>query len=286
MPIESNHTLAVIGDTQRTLWAERVLLRREGNDRERELLLRDLCDKDFEALVHLGDMVEDGGSERAWQEFDRTFAPLFAQGVRFIPMLGNHDYWGRASQRRTHLRARFPELLAQAWRAEIFHGLGLVCIDSNRAQYSRMEWARQEQWFEETIQRLTAEASVNAILVFSHHPPFTNSAVLRRAQFLEQGFLPAFFSSSKTKAFISGHVHGCERFMVQEKLFIVSGGGGGPRLALRGEARREFVDQFTSAAPRPFHYLLFHLKARRLRVEMWGLHKGETRVALLEERML
>ncbi|MEK7728981.1 MAG: metallophosphoesterase family protein, partial [candidate division KSB1 bacterium] len=93
MPIESNHTLAVIGDTQRTLWLERMLLRREVNDRERELLLHDLRAQHFDVLIHLGDMVEHGASARAWQEFDRTFAPLFARGVRFIPMLGNHDYW-------------------------------------------------------------------------------------------------------------------------------------------------------------------------------------------------
>lgn len=95
MSIDLNCALALIGGAQRTLRAER------------ELLLRDLCEKEFEALVYLGDMVEEGSAERAWQEFDRTFAPLFARGARFIPLLGNHDYWGRARQRRTHLRALF-----------------------------------------------------------------------------------------------------------------------------------------------------------------------------------
>ncbi|MEK7728799.1 MAG: metallophosphoesterase, partial [candidate division KSB1 bacterium] len=222
-------------------------------------------------------------SARAWQEFDRTFAPLFATGARFIPLLGNHDYWGAARLRHAHLLARFPRLQQEAWRAEIYHGLGLVCIDSNRGQYARGDWARQERWFEETLQKLTENPSVAAILVFSHHPPFTNSAVLRRADFLEQVFLPAFFSSSKAKAFISGHVHGYEHFVREGKDFIVSGGGGGPRLPLRRVERRQFVDRSALAEPRPFHYLLLHCATQQLRLEAWGMQKGETRAGRFDE---
>ncbi len=279
----SPRTIAVIGDTQRTLWAERAFLLREKNDRERELLLQSLCEKDFDVLIHLGDMVENGASLRAWQEFDRRFAPILAKGAAFIALLGNHDYWGNERRRRSLIQARFPHLLQQAWRAEIYHHLGLVCIDSNRAQYSQANWAQQEHWFEEVLRDYTHDPSVAAILVFSHHPPFTNSTVLRRAQFLERVFLPAFFASHKTRAFISGHVHGYERFIVNEKTFIVSGGGGGPRLPLRRVARRQFADQYAEVAPRPFHYLLIHLEVRQLRVKVWGLQKGQTQVALVDE---
>jgi hypothetical protein len=46
--------IAVIGDTQRTSWIETVLMFREENDRERELLLHHLFRAPFDLLVHLG----------------------------------------------------------------------------------------------------------------------------------------------------------------------------------------------------------------------------------------
>ncbi len=292
---DSSRSIAIIGDTQNTLWAERVFLRREDNARDREMLLQNLRLENFEVLIHLGDMVENGASARAWQEFDRSFAPIFAKGAAFIPMMGNHDYWGKAQRRHTNIAARFPQLAQRAWRAEIFHNLGLVCIDSNKSEYSRGAWAEQERWFAQTLADFAQSPQVHAILVFSHHPPFTNSAVMARAQFLEATFLPAFFSSSKTKAFISGHVHGYERFVMSDKSFIVSGGGGGPRLPLRKRERRRYVDQYErerhplqggkqlEGATRPLHYLLITQEARQLRIAAWGLGHGETGGSLFDE---
>ena len=294
----SSCTLAVIGDTQHTLWAERVFLRREDNARAREVLLQNFAEENFGVLVHLGDMTESGASQAAWREFDRNFAPIWAKGAAFIPMMGNHDYWGNARRRRAQIATRFPQLAQQAWRAEIFQNLGLICIDSNRGQYSRAAWAEQERWFEKTLAAFTQSQQIQAILVFSHHPPFTNSAVMARAKFLENFFVPAFFSSSKTKAFISGHVHGYERFMMQGRAFIVSGGGGGPRLPLRRMKRRKYVDVYEAgqhppglqgrnlngeAVPRPLHYLLITPETLQLRLAAWGLCNGAARVSVFDE---
>lgn len=292
---EPSRTIAVIGDTQNTLWAERIFLRREDNASARDMLLQSLREENFDMLIHLGDMVENGASARAWEEFDRGFASILARHATFMPMMGNHDYWGNAQRRRVNIAARFPQLAACAWRTEIFHGLGLVCLDSNKAAYSRAAWAEQERWFAQTLAGFEASSLIDAVLVFSHHPPFTNSAVRQRAKLLEKRILPAFFSSSKTKAFFSGHVHGYERFVVQGKTFVVSGGGGGPRLPLRKKERRKFVDEYemerhrTQAGisldglMRPLHYLLITRETRQLRIAAWGLRNGAARTALFDE---
>ncbi len=282
MILAPQRPIAVIGDTQRTLRVERYFLRREQNQRERALLLQHLLGTEFELLVHLGDMVENGSSAAAWQEFDRLFAPFFAKGIRFVPLMGNHDYWGNKQRRCAHLQTRFPSCLNSPWQALAIGRLGLILLDSNISQYSGEVWAKQANWFESTLQRFELEASVAAVIVFSHHPPFTNSAVLRRAKHLEDRFLPAFFAAHKTRAFISGHVHGYERFTRNGKTFIVSGGGGGPRLPLRPESRRRYDDQFSGAGLRPFHYLLLHPEAGRLVVEVKGVNKEETHVRLVE----
>lgn len=274
--------IAIIGDTQNTLWLERAFLRRERNEREREMLMQHLLQADFELLIHLGDMVAHGSSPGAWREFDRLFAPFFAKGISFLPLLGNHDYWGNAQRRRAHLQSRFPELADRPHRAMQCGTLGVIAIDSNISKHSRAAWARQADWFENTLADYENDATVTNVIVCSHHPPFTNSAVLKRAHYLERRFLPAFFASRKTCAFISGHVHGFERFSINDKAFIVSGGGGGPRLPLKKTERRQYADLFSSEAARPFHYLLLDAQADRVRVDLMGVEKAGVHVRLMD----
>lgn len=52
---------------------------------------------------------------------------------------------------------------------------------------------------------------------------------------------------------ISGHAHAYEHFVEQGVQFVVSGGGGGPRVKLR-EGSRAREDRFEGPSPRPFHY--------------------------------
>lgn len=266
--------IAVIGDTQRTSRLETVFMLREQNDRERELLLHHLFRADFDLLVHLGDMVFDGSSASEWQEFDRLFAPVLAKGIPVIPAVGNHEYWGNNQQARAHLVARFPELANSRWQARLHGGLGLVVIDSNISEYDETGWNRQVAWFSRTLQEMEENPQVRAVIVFSHHPPFTNSTVIDDAPYLAKSFFPAFFSSPKTIAFISGHVHGYERFAANGRTFIVSGGGGGPRLRLLTGERARHRDLFNGPALRPFNYLLLYPEASGLRIDVLGLDKA------------
>ncbi len=279
---QSKLPIAVIGDTHHTSWMERTFLRRERNEAERELLLRHLFQADFDLLIHLGDMVGNGASALAWQEFDRLFAPAFSKGIPFLPLMGNHEYWGNHRKMLFHFSARFPELDKHRWHARVYRKLGLILLDSNIALYSKTEWAAQIGWFNRTLQEMSENPQVRAILVFSHHPPFTNSAIIKGAPYLESGFLPAFFASPKAAAFISGHVHGYERFASNGKVFIVSGGGGGPRLRLHQGRRRRHHDQFQSPGPRPFNYLLLHPESEKLHIEVMGLKKGEAQIHLVD----
>jgi hypothetical protein len=276
--------IAVIGDTQRTSWMESIFMWREKNERERELLLQHLFRTKFSLLVHLGDMVFDGASASEWQEFDHLFAPVLAKGIPVIPAVGNHEYWGNNKRALANLTARFPRLANRRWQACLHDRLGLIVIDSNISEYSEADWKRQVVWFDSTLR---ADPNVRAILAFSHHPPFTNSTMIDEASHLAKSFLPAFFACSKTIAFISGHVHGYERFVIQERTFIVSGGGGGPRWRVREGEKARHQDMFTGAAIRPFNYLLLFPEPGRLRLEVMGLEKaapaeGQTQIRLID----
>jgi hypothetical protein len=279
---ELKFPIAIIGDTQRTSRLEKTLLLREQNDEERENLLRHLFQREFGLLVHLGDMVVNGASARAWNEFDRLFTPVFTNRIPFHPLLGNHEYWGNKRRMRAHLAARFPGLEDERWRAHLHGGLGLIMIDSNISAHSRANWRKQIKWFESTLQGMNEDPSVRAIVVFSHHPPFTNSAIVRGAPFLRKSFLPLFFSP-KTTAFISGHAHGYERFVANDKTFVVSGGGGGPRMRLHLGKKARHQDQFQGSALRPFNYMLIHSEDHRLQIEVMGLEKGQPQIRTIDK---
>jgi Calcineurin-like phosphoesterase len=218
-------------------------------------------------------MVFDGTSAREWKAFDHLFAPVLAKGIPVIPAVGNHEYWGNNQQALANLTARFPWLASSRWHAHLHDSLGLILIDSNISEYAEAEWARQVAWFDSTLQEMDANPSVRAVLVFSHHPPFTNSTIIDDASYLATSFLPAFFAAKKTIAFISGHVHGYERFAANGRMFIVSGGGGGPRLRLYEGKKARHQDLFAGPAIRPFNYLLLYPESGRLRIEVMGLEK-------------
>jgi hypothetical protein len=280
--------IAVIGDTQRTSWIETILMLREKNERERALLLHHLFRTKFSLLVHLGDMVFDGTSASEWKEFDRLFAPVLAKGIPVIPAVGNHEYWGNNQQALANLTARFPWLANRRWHAHIHDSLGLILIDSNISEYPEADWARQIAWFDSTLREMETNPNVSAVLVFSHHPPFTNSTMIADASHLAKSFLPAFFAARKTIAFISGHVHGYERFAANGRTFIVSGGGGGPRWRVRQGMKARHQDQFTGPAIRPFNYLLLYPEPGQLRIEVMGLEKaapveGQPQIRLIDE---
>lgn len=273
--------MALIGDTQRTLWLER-LIGREDNSAERAALVRDLTSQRPDLVVLLGDMTADGGSSDDWREFDELFAPLETADVPMLALLGNHDYWGADHGALANAAARFPQLGERRWYARTFGRIGLVFLDSNRDQLGERAWTEQREWYRRTLSELDCNAAVRGVLVLTHHPPYTNSRLTRDDEDVQGAFVPAFVGARKTLAFMSGHTHAYERFEKLGRTFVVSGGGGGPRVDLVDPAVARHRDLFTSAAPRPFHYLLIEQDAGGAEVTVRGLEKGETRAWTIE----
>ncbi|MBI4819544.1 MAG: metallophosphoesterase [Deltaproteobacteria bacterium] len=249
---DAHFPMAIVGDTQRTLWVER-LVRRAQNDESRDLLSAAIAAAAPRTFIHLGDLVSYGSSPKEWQRFDAWVEPIRASGAKAFAVVGNHDTWGAPSL--TQMRKRFPELSADRHYGARAGDLDLLFLDSNLTKES---WDRQRTWLEASLAAADDDPTVRGVMIFLHHPPFTlarGHAGHRRAR---AELVPSLFRSSKVLAVFSGHAHGYERFEAGGKTFVVSGGGGGPRVEYRGcdEAPAGVRCAFDAGSgARPFHFV-------------------------------
>jgi predicted phosphohydrolase len=262
---------AVVGDLQRTSRAE---FWRESNPEERRRLVAEIAARNPDFVVGLGDLVFQGSSRRDWKFFDALTEPLRAAGVPILPILGNHEYWLSSRIALRNFFERFPTLAGRHWHAETYGSLGMLFLDSNEHELGREAWREQKAWLRETLSGFDADPAIAGVVVFVHHPPFTNSTVTGDELHVRRAFVPPFAAARKTLAMVAGHVHSYEHFVRGAKTFLVAGGGGAPRARLaRGAARRHADDLFDGPELRHFHFLLWTPGASGLDVEVVGLEK-------------
>ncbi len=268
--------IAVVGDIQRTGPAEQVFLRRPQHDREREAIIEGIVGDDPDMLLLLGDQVYHGGRQECWRAFDSIIRPVVDANIPTQAILGNHDYAGKTRIRTECIGSflqRFPHQRSRIHGLTRLGAIALITLDSNLTKLSAEEVVRQEREYVQWIDELEEDPDVRLVIVASHHPPYTNGgyALVRG---LEEMFARPFLEASKTKLYLSGHVHSYQRFRADDKMFIVSGGGGGPRYRLTlTRTRSPFPDEYNDTrrnwdVVRPFHYILFTLEDDVLRGEV------------------
>ena len=271
---------AAVGDLQRTSRAE---VWRESNDRERERVLRAVASEAPDFVALLGDLVFRGSSAAEWARFDALASPIRAARIPVLPVLGNHEYWVARGPALANFFARFPHLHGRRWHAVSFGPLRILALDSNLRFLTPSVWEEQRLWFEAELGDADSDPAVRGVLVLVHHPPYTNSTVTSDEIHVQRTFVPAFERSVKTLAMLSGHVHSYERFVRNGKAYVVTGGGGGPRVRLASESRRRHSDDlFGGPSIRDFHYLVGLVTPAGLEIEMKGMPKGGDEFAALE----
>lgn len=266
--------LVVLGDTQRTSWGETLLFDREQNEAARRSLIAKLAAEERPAfVVHLGDLVTVGDSREEWEYFDRLLSPLTARRIPVLPILGNHDHWGDRREALRHARRRFPQLVNDGFYAMRHRRLGLVWLNSNLEGASGRE---QAVWFEGALAAFEREPGVAGVLVFTHHPPYTNGEQRHGDGYVISEILPAFFRSRKAVVMMSGHVHGYERFHAEGRTFVVTGGAGGPRVRYRIGADASHTPAYATPTGevRAFNYVVVEDAGASLRLTVKCLMPG------------
>lgn len=278
-----NHslTVAVIGDLQKTSLPE-VLIGREQNDSERLQVVNSVSNENINGVILLGDLVFEGCDIEEWHQFDQLISPVSGKGIPMFSVMGNHEYWGRDRSAVANVAARFPQLsFRQSWYCIESDSICMIFLDSNYGAMGEKKWDNQLDWFRNTLSKADRDPSVKGILVFLHHPPFSNSLITGDDEKLQEDLASLYTSSEKSVAMISGHAHSYERFCFKGKTFIISGGGGGPRINLN-PAKKHHSDFCRLSYPRPFNYLLLKRKGDIMEVTVKGLNKGSTEFFVIE----
>jgi hypothetical protein len=206
-------------------------------------------------------MVAVGDSSGEWEHFDQLMQPLSERGVAIFPVFGNHDLWGNRRVALRNARKRFPELAHGAY-AMRHHGLGLIWLDSN---LEGLAGRRQAAWFEGVLRTFDGPGT-RGVLVFMHHPVYTNGKHRHGSEYVISELLPHFFAAKKTLVLLSAHVHGYERFYARKRHFVVTGGAGGPRVEYAQGEQAPWVPATNRLppGPRPFNYVVIHDRGARL----------------------
>lgn len=271
-------TIALVGDVQRTSLAEYNFMGRAQNDPQREAILNAIAADKPDMVLMLGDQVVTGDDDAQWAYFDRCMTKINDQQIPVRSILGNHDYGESTSRSLRCCYDRFPHQSGAVHSLVKLGSLALITLNSNFGQLSSSEIRNQEQDYDKWITELDADPSVRGVLVASHHPPYTNSDLGLNAEVYEM-FAKPFLQAKKTRLFLSGHVHSYERFVSGDKMFVVSGGGGGPRRTIDISSSRPLKnDAYRVGTLRPFHYVRLKITDSEIRGEVMMLQKDSFKV--------
>ena len=204
------------------------------------------------ALFHLGDITGLGMFDGYWRSFD-TLRKMLKFPV--YPAFGNHEYFFIPSKGKEQTLKRFP-FLEPSWYVKHVGRTAIIILNSNFSRRSDEEITAQDKWYSNQLTILEADSTVKGIIVCCHHSPYTNSSIVNSDENVQEQFVVPFKKNKKTKVFISGHAHTYEHFRIDEKDYLVIGGGGGLQHPLVDETDRKWKDLSSTLSMRKFfHYV-------------------------------
>ena len=190
------------------------------------------------------------------------------QNIRVFQTLSNHEFHGDAQRSLENWWNAFPEMRNRRWyAAQIGERVYVMAIDSDAPLAPGSD---QYRWIQQQLSALPP--TVDFLLVTMHHPPVAdiqthitvdhnprpNEIVLRD---LFSTMAPKMHARIVVSA---GHIHNYERKVVDDVVYLVSGGGG----ATPYYVERTKGDLYQSLMFPNYHYVRFTLLADRLHAEM------------------
>ncbi|MGI8891952.1 MAG: metallophosphoesterase family protein [Bacteroidia bacterium] len=247
-----NKEIIFVADTQAPIWVETLVLKNRGNVKATELILQNIVDKKPGCVFFLGDLVSLGYLSSAWKLIDNYVEKMKSNNIAVHAIMGNHELMARYRTGERNFQKRFPDHIRTGY-CKIIDSIAVILLNSNFSRMTLTEQKQQDEWYHNIMLQLEKDEEIKAIVVGTHHPPYSNSLLVGFSKEVQQRFVPPYIKCSKAVLFITGHSHAFEYFKTEEKDFIIIGGGGGLAHPLSKKVGR-FEDMADCYKPF-FHYL-------------------------------
>lgn len=235
----------------------------------RRWLVQKIAGEKPAAVLLSGDVPYHGDVPADYSVYREETAAWQAGHIFVSAALGNHELNGKDRQQcLENWWNAFPLFRGRRWYAVALGSRMLVLnLDSNS---SLLPGSAQQQWIRDQLADLAP--TVQFVFLNVHHPPiadFMGASDPEHNARPNEIALTEFLRSSPARQHVrfivsAGHIHNYERFLQDDTVYLVSGGGGAkPRLIERGPA-----DRFKKAPAINYHYVKFVLHGKRLDAEM------------------
>jgi 3',5'-cyclic AMP phosphodiesterase CpdA len=245
----------------------------------RTALIEQIAAEKPDAIVLSGDMPWRGGVEGDYARFRQETEVWRTSRLRIIPALGNHElalcvpvaclesWW-----------TVFPELRGTRWHvAEVSPHARVFALDSTSPLTAGSD---QREWLEREVRMLPA--SVQFVVVALHHPPVADVQTRlhvdhnpRPNELALADYLAVAARATRARfVVVAGHIHNYERFLQDDVVYLVAGGGGADPY----EVDRTPADLYQERDFPNFHYVKLTMANGTLTGEMYRLDDPEAAV--------
>lgn len=188
----------------------------------------------YDGLILLGDLIyPEGDADQATARITDVFAPLTSQGVRLVPVLGNHDYMSDEQA------AILTEVGRQrTWYTDQVGIVRIVVLDTEQ-----VDDPRQTAWLQAALEAPTDAAWT----IVAMHKPAYSAGTHGSDQAIQNEWVPL-FERFHVPLVLAGHDHDYQRSKpIGGVTYVVSGGAA----TLRPTGR----EAFTAVSTSTLHYV-------------------------------
>ena len=188
-----------------------------------EKLLGQVLPQGFDFTVHGGDIQYYASGLETWASWFPRMEPLLAQGA-FLPAIGNHEF---------EKTEEFDEYYTRFFGGAGFDGnneyyrfeSGGIWFFSMNTEIDFQLNSPQGIWLAQSLAEAAAMPGFRTSIVYFHAPWVTcgdkSEDTAARTQF------EPIFDTNGVRLVIQAHMHGYERFDLNGRTFLTTGGGGG-----------------------------------------------------------
>ena len=242
------------------------------NPTARRALVQQVLEEKPDAILLNGDVPWHGGDKKDYEVYHSETQVWRDANLRVFPALGNHEF---AECEVAHCLANwwaaFPELKGRRWYSvSLGSKIYAIALDSDD---SLLPGSPQARWFQEQIASLPH--GVEFVFIAMHHPPVADIQTQynvdhnpRPNEIALAHLLKAAAPGSQARfVVVAGHIHNYERFLQDDVVYLVSGGGG----AAPYPVDRTPPDLYQDSGFPNYHYVKFVLDGQSLHGTMYRL---------------